>query len=522
MNDGPDGGNGFWAQAEDQPDKAAVITTAGAVTSYADLAAQVNRLSHLLQDLGLGPDRHLAFMLGNQVETYVVALACSQIGILFTPINRHLTGPEVAYLLEDSGSEVFVADSRYAGAAGPAAGAAAIPQSGRVSIGPIEGFRSLPELCTHQPASLPPDRSAGRPFFYTSGTTGRAKAVSRASHPASVAALIASSASASAEMGMGADDVHLVQGPLHHSGPLGASLNSLHAGGTVILMDKWDAERCLQLIDRYSVTSTQMVPTMFQRLVALPGPVKARYDVSSLRRGVVKHGSAACPPHIKREMIDWWGPVLLEVYGGQEGRVTSVTSEEWLRRPGTVGHTGQSTAVQILDEHGIQCRPGEVGTVYAELGPVEYVNAPEKTAASRRGDLFTLGDLGYVDHDGWLFLVDRRVDLIVSGGVNIYPAEVEAVILRHPAVADAAVVGVPNEEWGHEVKAIVQPAVPTDAGPRLEADIVAFARRHLARYKCPRSVDFRTELPRDDLGKIRKFALRQEYPSNQPESQVRS
>ena len=307
------------------------------------------------------------------------------------------------------------------------------------------------------------------------------------------------------------EGVHLVQGPLHHSGPLGGSLNALNIGATVIVMDKWNAEVCLQLIERYGVTTTQMVPTMFQRLVALDPEAKAKYDVTSLLTGQVKHGSAACPVPVKRAMIDWWGPVLLEIYGGQEGRITSVTSEEWLARPGTVGRADRLTTVKILDEDGHECGTGEVGTVYGKVGDVEYFKAPEKTASSRRGDLFTLGDMGYIDPDGWLFLVDRRVDLIVSGGVNIYPAEVEAVLLQHPAVLDAAVIGVPNDEWGHEVKAVVEPKVFADAGPELEADIIAFTREHLAKYKCPRSIDFRVELPRDSLGKLRKFALRDEY-----------
>jgi long-chain acyl-CoA synthetase len=515
-----DEGVGFWALAGRQPNKAAVISGTGVVTSYSDLAAQVNQVSRTLQHLGLGPGRHLAFLLGNQIETYVLALACTQTGILYTPVNRHLTAPEIAYLLEDSESEVFVADDRYAGAAVEAADIAGIPNC--LAIGSIEGFTPLFELSRHHPVTPPPNRAPGRPFFYTSGTTGKAKAVLRSGGPSSVAALVTGAAAAAAEIGLTAEGVHLVPGPLHHSGPLGASLNALNIGATVVLMEKWDAVLCLQLIDRYGVTSTQMVPTMFQRLVALPDEAKARYDVSSLRRGVVKHGSSYCPPHIKQEMIRWWGPVLLEVYGGQEGRITMVTSEEWLERPGTVGRADRLTVVKILDDAGKQCARGQVGTIYAQLGPVEYYKAPEKTAASRQGDLFTLGDMGYVDEEGWLFLVDRRVDLIVSGGVNVYPAEVEAVLLRHPGVADVVVVGVPDDEWGHEVKAIVQPADPTDTGVALEAEIISFARQHLARYKCPRSVDFRLQIPRDDLGKIRRFALRDEYLSRNQKDKARS
>jgi len=252
-----------------------------------------------------------------------------------------------------------------------------------------------------------------------------------------------------------------------------------------------------------------MVPTMFQRLLALPAETKAQYDVTSLR--MVKHGSAACPVPTKRGMIDWWGPVLLEIYGGQEGRITSITSQEWLTHPGSVGRADRLTTVKILDQDGNECPQGEVGTIYGKITGVEYFKAPEKTAASRRGDFFTLGDMGYIDPDGWLFLVDRRTDLIVSGGVNIYPAEVEAVLLQHPAVVDAAVIGVPNDEWGHEVKAVVETIANVEPGPALEEEIIDFTKSRLARYKCPRSVDFRAELPRDALGKLRKRDLRDEY-----------
>jgi long-chain acyl-CoA synthetase len=233
--------------------------------------------------------------------------------------------------------------------------------------------------------------------------------------------------------------------------------------------------------------------------------------VSSLRAGAVKHGSSACSVQVKRGMIEWWGPILHETYGGQEGRVTIVSCAEWLSRPGTVGRADRLTTVKVIGDDGRECAPGEIGTIYAALGPVVYFNAPGKSEASRRGDLFTLGDMGYVDEEGWLFLVDRRVDLIVSGGVNIYPAEIEAVLLTHPAVRDVAVIGVPNEEWGHEVKAVVEPSSMEVAGTELESALIEYARSRLARYKAPRSVDFRAELPRDSMGKLRRHDLRDEY-----------
>jgi long-chain acyl-CoA synthetase len=505
-------GVGFWEEAALRPDKTAVVTASGVTVTYGELADRVNRLSHLLRDLGVGDGDHLAYLLGNQVEAYEMALACTQIGVLYTPVNRNLMAREVSYILEDSESKIFITDTAFADTAREAADAASLPAESRLAFGPVERFRPLRELTAGYPSTPPSDRSAGRPFFYTSGTTGRPKGVFRpgAAKP-SLPQMLGEAVKGANEVNLTSEGAHLVQGPLHHSGPLGGSMNGLHVGATVVVMEKWNAEQCLQLIERYRVTATQMVPTMFQRLVALPEEVRAKYDVSSLRNGVVKHGSAGCPIHIKQAMIDWWGPILFEIYGGQEGRVTCVTSEEWLAHPGTVGRIDRLTEVKLFDENDHQCGPNEVGTIYARLGTVEYFKAPDKTASSRKGELFTLGDLGYFDDDGWLFMVDRRTDLIVSGGVNIYPAEIEAVILQHPTVRDVAVIGVPNDEWGHEVKAVVEPASMDQAGPELETDIIEFVRQNLARYKAPRSVDFRAELPRDALGKLRKHDLRAEY-----------
>jgi long-chain acyl-CoA synthetase len=506
---------GFWAEAAAHPDKPAVITAGGAVTTYGELAGRTNRIANLLHARGLRAGDNLAFLLGNEVSTYEVALACVQLGIIYTPINRSLTGAEAAYILRDCGAKAFIAQDDYRDAALAAARLAPAQVSLRMCVGDIPAFESLSRAASAHPDSLPHRSLAGGPFYYTSGTTGRPKGVFRPIlGTQSLTEALSAFVRTAAVNGCPRDGVYLVQGPLHHSGPLGSSLNVLHAGATVVLMSRWDALTCLELIERYRVCATLMVPTMFHRLLALPAEVRGRYDISSLRRGVVKHGSAQCPVAVKRAIIDWFGPVLMETYGGQEGVITTVNCADWLAHPGTVGRVGR-VPVRILDDEGNECDPGAVGTIYAALGDVEYHHAPEKTAASRRGEFFTMGDLGYVDPDGWLYLVDRRVDLIISGGVNIYPAEVEAALLQHLAVADVAVIGIPNDEWGHEVKAIVQPSDGYAGSADLAAQLVAFCRARIAKYKCPRTVDFLDVLPRDPLGKLQRWQLREAHATRQ-------
>ena len=307
------------------------------------------------------------------------------------------------------------------------------------------------------------------------------------------------------------DGVHLVAGPLYHAAPLAFGTGALHLGHTVVLMDRWTPERTLELIDRYKVTVSHLVPTMFHRLLQLPDDVKQQYDTSSLRS--IIHAAAPCPVEVKRKMIDWWGPVIYEYYAATEGGGTYVRPEQWLEHPGTVGQPFPGATVRIVDDDGKECPPTVPGTVYmgSPLGQFEYYKDEEKTRSARLDGLFTVGDIGYLDEDGWLFLCDRKADMIIAGGVNIYPAEVEATLLEHPSVGDAAVFGVPHEDMGEAVKAVVQPAAGAVAGPELEAELIAFCRERLAGFKCPRSVDFRDELPRYPTGKLYKRLLRDEY-----------
>jgi len=306
-------------------------------------------------------------------------------------------------------------------------------------------------------------------------------------------------------------NVHLCGSPLYHTAVLTFASCSLHMGHTVVLMEKWTPEGCLRAIEKRRVTTSHMVPTQFHRLLALPAPVRGQYDVSSLRTMV--HAAAPCPPEIKRKMIEWWGPTIYEYYAATEGGGTRVAPEEWLRYPGTVGKAWPGSAIRILDDEGKEKPLGEAGTVYMALGPAvfEYHKDKAKTEANRREGFFTVGDIGYLNEDSYLFLCDRKNDMIISGGVNIYPAEVEAALLAHPKVGDAAVFGIPDPDWGEQVKAVVEPAAGVDPGPALAQEILAFCSDRIAKYKMPKSIDFLPALPRDPNGKLYKRKLRDPY-----------
>jgi len=307
------------------------------------------------------------------------------------------------------------------------------------------------------------------------------------------------------------DNVHICGSPLYHTAVLVFAGGAIHAGHTVVLMDKWAPDDMLRLIDTHRVTNTHMVPTQFVRLLSLPEDVRAKYDVSSLRHMV--HAAAPCPPDVKHQMIEWWGPVIDEYYAASEGGGTIVFAEEWLERPGTVGKAWAISEIVILDDDGNELPAGEIGTVYIHMvtGNFEYFKDKDKTDRSRQGKFFTVGDVGYLDPEGWLFLSDRKTDMIISGGANIYPAEIESVLIMHPKVADVAVFGIPHDDWGEEVKAVVEPIEFGEAGPELEAEILAWSADKLAKYKTPRSIDFVEELPRDPNGKLYKRKLRDPY-----------
>jgi len=505
---------GFWTLAHLEPDHLALVTPDGEEITAGALMAWANRFSHGLHALGLKAGDSVAYVLPNSAELIALYLACMQSGLYLVPINTHLVGPEVAYIVGNSDAKVFVGHERFADACSSAVSELDFPPERLFSVGVVPGFHSLRDLESGQPETAPVERTMGMVMNYTSGTTGQPKGVRRPlpgvdpdrASGGFVGKLLLF------DLQPGDDNVHLVGSPLYHTAVLVYAGGSLHLGHTVVLMDKWDAERMLELIERYRVTSSHMVPTQFYRLLALPEEVRSKYDLSSLRHMI--HAAAPCPVDVKRRMIEWWGPVVDEYYSSSEGGGTYVMADEWLQKPGTVGRPWPSAEIVIFDDDGTQITtPGEVGTVYiaGPAGNFEYYKDKEKTQKNRIGKYFTVGDMGYLDGEGWLFLCDRKSDMIISGGANIYPAEIEHVLLMHPKVRDAAVFGIPNLDWGEDVKAVVEVEPGAEAGSDLAEDILTFCEGRLARYKRPRSIDFTEEMPRDPNGKLYKRRLRDPY-----------
>ncbi len=493
-------------------DQPAVIQGERTVT-FAELNARANQLVRALRARGVKTGDGIALMCSNRVEFVEVCAAAERAGLRFTPVNWHLNGEEAGYIVDDCEAVAFVADARFAAAAA-AASAAAPAATVRLAVdGAIEGFDDYEAAVSAEDGTDIDDPQLGTRMLYTSGTTGRPKGVFRPPASAAEAAVTAAAAATVSGYQAGTGQLHLCTGPLYHAAPLLLSLApSLNAGVGVVLMDGWDAKETLELVDRYRITHSHMVPTMFHRLLSLPQDVRDAHDVSSLQ--FVIHGAAPCPVPVKAALIEWWGPIVFEYYAATEGSGTTVGSADWLKKPGTVGKPVTDDHIRILDEDGEDLPANQAGTVFLKspaVGKFNYFKDEGKTEGAYKGDWYTLGDVGYLDEDGWLFLTDRSANLIISGGVNIYPAEVEAVLLTHPKVGDVGVIGVPNDEWGEEVKAVVEPQPGVEPTPELATELLAFCREKLASFKCPRSVDFTDELPRHDNGKLYKQALRQAY-----------
>ncbi|MFG1707926.1 AMP-binding protein [Nonomuraea sp. M3C6] len=486
---------GFYAIAAADPGRLAVIDTDGTETSYGELLARVNQVSHGLRARGLRTGDVVAGVLPNGIDAIVMIMATGQIGLYYVPINWHLTASEVAYILADCDAKVVVTGPEQAVPGG--------------EIG-TEG------LAAGQPTDAPGERTAGAVMWYTSGTTGFPKGVQRrlpGAEPEAIVPLYTWFVGEVVDLRPGAE-VHLVTSPMYHSAPCAHAQFALHLGHTVVITPRFDPENILELIERHRVSNAMMVPTMFHRMLRLPEEVRGRYDVSSLRQ--VIHTAAACPVAVKRQIMDWWGPVLYEYYGSTESTIAfSVKPHDWLARPGTVGRPAPTFEAKIVDEAGMELPPGEPGLIYVKsgLGTFEYRKDPAKTAASMLGEWYSPGDIGFLDKDGYLFLCDRRTDLIVSGGVNIYPAEIEAALLEHPAVADVAVIGVPDDEWGHNVVALVQPAKGVSPGPGLTAELLEHCGPRIARFKHPKVIEYRSELPRTPTGKLSRSKVREAYLS---------
>lgn len=507
-------GLGFWRLAAEQPDRIAVVTAEGDEHTAGELLAAANRVSNGLRSLGVDKGDTVAVVLPNSIEFLQLYFGALQIGCYFTPINHHLVGPEIAYIVNDSDAKVLVGDARFADELTKAAAELELPADRRFCVGAVEGFRDYAELTADQPDTAPADRVAGMPMHYTSGTTGKPKGVKRPVFDIDPDDLAELYCGYQGMFGIGPGDghVHITGSPLYHTAVLLWTANSMHLGHPVVLMEKWTPEEMLRLIQEHEVTTSHMVPTQFHRLLALPEDVRGQYDVSSVRCMV--HAAAPCPPDIKRRMIEWWGDAVVEYYAATEGGGTLITAAEWLEKPGSVGKAWPSFEVRIHDdETGEWLGPNVEGTVYLSLASAnfEYKGDEAKTNANRKEGFFTVGDWGVIDDDGYLFLKDRKSDMIISGGVNIYPAEIEGVLLTHPKVADVAVFGIPHPDWGEEIKAVVQPAEGVAGDEALEAELRAFCEDKLAKFKRPRTIDFVPELPRDPNGKLYKRKLRDPY-----------
>ncbi len=494
------------------PDKAAVIIDYGATMTYRELDERSNQLAHLLRNAGLAVGDHLTVVLENSLELFVVTWAAQRAGLYYTACSTRLTADELAYMVDDCGARVLVASSRTLGTADAIAARTPKVELRLLVGGEAEGWDCFETALEAQPRTPIADQAEGSDMLYSSGTTGRPKGVKPPlpsgayPTPGTVPFLC--------QTLLGATDttVYLSPAPLYHAAPLRFTMAMHRLGATAVVQQHFDPEGYLALIERHGVTFSQLVPTMFVRMLKLPAEVRNRYDLSSLQ--AVVHAAAPCPVAVKEQMIEWWGPVIHEYYAGTEGNgFVYCNSEDWLAHRGSVGKSLLGP-LHILSEDGQEVPQGETGTVYFEQAGFEYHNDPEKTKGSRdpagRG-WSTLGDIGHLDADGDLFLSDRKIDMIISGGVNIYPAEIEGVLVTHDAVRDAAVFGIPNDEFGEEVKAAIELNDGFVGSDALIADILALCRTKLAGYKVPRSIDIEAALPRQPTGKLYKRLLRDPY-----------
>ena len=504
--------------AATSPDRPAIVQAeTGRITTYGDLHEAAIRLSHVLRAAGVQPGDHVALCMENHPRYLEVIWGCHYAGSIYTACSSRLTRAEIAYILNDCKAKVFITSKYKADQAMEIASDIPGVTTRLMLDGTVDGYDSFEAVVDSAPTEPLTDMVDGLDMLYSSGTTGMPKGVAKsfAGTPLGTAA------------GLGAlltqglykfreEMVYLSPAPLYHAAPLRFNMSVHASGGTTVVMEHFDAENYLRFVEQYRATHSQVVPTMFVRMLKLDEAVRTSYDVSSLE--VVIHAAAPCPVPTKTAMIEWWGPIIHEYYAGTEGNgFVYCNSEMWLAHPGTVG-TALQGIVHILDDEGNEMPRGESGTVFFEGGQTfEYHNDPEKTKNSRdpkgRG-WSTLGDVGYLDDDNFLYLTDRKAFMIISGGVNIYPQEAENVLVHHPRVIDVAVFGVPNDDFGEEVKAVVQPTampVSPEEARELEKELIAYCRGQLADIKCPRSIDFRPDLPRHPTGKLYKRLLKDEY-----------
>jgi acyl-CoA synthetase (AMP-forming)/AMP-acid ligase II len=490
------------------PDRIAIVTDAGESVNYREFALRAHRLAGSLRARGLEVGDAVAVLSENSPHYLEMTWACRLAGLYYVTVNSHLSVDEIAYIVNDSGSVAILASSKVAAFSGLTAEVVPAIRHRILRGGASDGWDDYETAIVTGPVYVSDTELEGDILQYSSGTTGRPKGIKRALRPAPKSPAEDLVCGLTSLIGTDSNSVFMTPAPLYHTAPIMWTMAVLRLGATVVLMTKFDAECCLALIEKHGVTHGQFVPTMFVRMLKLPAAVRERFDMSSLR-GVV-HAAAPCPVEIKRAMIDWWGPVVVEYYAATEGGGATIFADEWLRKPGSVGKAWSYSVIKILDESGNEVPANQPGLVYMQMGgsTFAYHKAEEKTRESRVGDLFTVGDIGLLDDDGYLFLMDRKNDMIISGGVNIYPAEIEGELVMHPAVADVAVFGVPDDEWGEAIKAVIQPVPGVVGSPELTGEILGWAAERLAKYKLPKVVDYIDELPRDDNGKLYKRKLR--------------
>ncbi len=477
--------------------------------SWSELAERSVRVAHFLRDeAGLRPDDHVAVLMENRVEYLELILGAIMAGVWLTPINWHLSEEEIAYVVADSGARVLFSDE------GHAAVARRVVREGDVTRVVLAGAELDGLLASASDVPLDPERPAGGNMIYTSGTTGRPKGVKRA-RPATLAAALENLGRLGANVGLDGAGPHLITGPMYHAAPLMFAVYDNANGAPIIIMPRWDERHALALIQEREIAHTHLVPTMFVRLLRVPDEERAAFRAPSL--SLVLHGAAPVSVAVKQRMIQWWGEILVEYWGATEGGVnTLVDSADWLAHPATVGRALPAFEVFALNASGRRASPGEIGDLYCRhkhmTDVFEYHGDPAKTAAAYlEPGVFTIGDIGCVDEQGYVYLADRKSSMIISGGANIYPVEVEQILQEHPGVADVAVFGIPDDEWGESVKAAVELRSGFEPSPLLERDILEFARQRLTRYKVPRSIDFEPELPRHPTGKLHVRRLRDPY-----------
>ncbi len=501
--------------AENNPDQPAFIMAgSGETVTFAEYEARSNRLAHLFRDLGLERTDHVAFFMENNPRMLECEGAAERSGLYFTCVNSYLSTDEVAYIVNDCQAKVVISSGAKRSIATEIVDKCPNVQRFLMVDDVAPGWESYEDVVAKYPTEPIPDERLGAAMLYSSGTTGQPKGILRPLPDIPPGEALPIMMFVKVMFGFRDAQTYLSPAPLYHSAPQASVSATMRLGGTSVIMERFDPEHWLQLVERYKITHCQMVPTMFSRLLKLPEETRKRYDLSSLE--CIVHAAAPCPVPVKEAMIEWLGPKILEYYAATEAHgATMVNSEEWMTHKGTVGKPilGQ---LMILDDEHKPCPTGASGTVWFKGATnFEYFNAPDKTAESRidveDGTMSTVGDVGYVDEEGYLYLTDRATYMIISGGVNIYPQETENLLITHPKVMDAAVFGVPNDDLGEEVKAAVQLVEGVEQSPQIERELIEFCKEHLAHFKAPRSIDFETELPRLPTGKLYKRILRDKY-----------